>query len=174
MILIRPMKKADIPQIISRFSFPWSSPEKTQALWDNYYREQREGIRTVGVVEENRNILGYGSFLRRSENPRFERQGIPDINAIWIHEHHRRQGLGSALIEWIEELARQEGYPHIGIGVGLYADYGPAQKLYIKLGFVPNGNGITYKGQTTTPGETYPLDDELLLWLVKPLSRIEP
>ena len=73
----------------------------------------------------------------------------------------------------IENLAIEEGYHQIGIGVGLYRDYGPAQKLYFQLGYIPDGNGITYKGLMTTPGQTYPLDDDLLLWLVKPLSPRE-
>lgn len=32
----------------------------------------------------------------------------------------------------------------IGIGFGLYADYGTAQRMYIKRGFVPDGRGIMY------------------------------
>lgn len=57
----------------------------------------------------------------------------------------------------------------VGIGAGLYADYGTAQKLYVKLGYVPDGNGITYKCKKTVPGTLYPLDDDLILWLRKPL-----
>ena len=61
-------------------------------------------------------------------------------------------------------------YGTMCIGVGLYSDYGPAQKLYFQLGFIPDGNGITYRGQPTIPGQSYPLDDDLLLWLVKLLN----
>lgn len=32
-------------------------------------------------------------------------------------------------------------------------------------------NGITYKGQPTGAGQSYPLDDDLLLWLIKPLTK---
>ncbi len=28
-----------------------------------------------------------------------------------------------------------------------------------------DGNGVTYKGQPVNPGEKYPLDDDLVLWL---------
>lgn len=167
--LIRPLIEIDIPKIVSRYSFPWSTPEKTKILWDTYYQEQQEGIRTVAVVEENHEILAYGSLLRKPESPFFAKKNIPEINALWIDEDHRRQGLGTALIQWLEKLASHEGYQHIGIGVGLYGDYGPAQKLYFKLGYAPEGNGITYKGQPTVAGETYPLDDDLILWLVKAL-----
>lgn len=79
--------------------------------------------------------------------------------------------LASMLIKWIEKLAVKEGYKQIGIGVGLYRDYGPAQQLYFQLGYVPEGSGITYKGQLTVAGQSYPLDDDLILWLTKPLRK---
>lgn len=167
--LIRPLTKADIPKIVARYSFPWSTPEKTEVLWDLYYHEQQNGIRTVAVIEENHEILGYGSLLRKPECPFFAQKNIPEINAIWIDENHRKKGLGTSLIKWLEKLASQEGYQQIGIGVGLYKDYGPAQKLYFELGYSPEGNGITYKGESTTPGQSYPLDDDLILWLIKSL-----
>ncbi len=169
--LIRSLHKTDIPKIVRRYSFPWSTPEKTQILWDAYYQEQEEKVRTVAVIEKDDEILGYGSLLRKPECPFFAQRNIPEINAIWIDEDYRRKGLGTALIKWIENLANQEGYKEIGIGVGLYRDYGPAQQLYFQLGYSPEGNGITYKGEATVAGQSYPLDDDLLLWLVKPLIK---
>lgn len=168
-LLIRPLHKTDIPTIVSLYTFPWSTPEKTKTLWDTYYQEQKDKIRTVAVIENEDEILGYGSLLRKPECPFFAQKNIPEINAIWIDENHRRKGLGTALIKWLENLAYQEGYNEIGIGVGLYRDYGPAQQLYFQLGYAPDGNGITYKGQPTIAGQTYPLDDDLILWLIKVL-----
>jgi len=55
------------------------------------------------------------------------------------------------------------------IGVGLYQDYGRAQKLYVHLGYVPNGLGITYKYNSVVPGDSYPVDDDLVIWLKKDL-----
>ena len=170
--LIRSLHKTDIPKIVRRYSFPWSTPEKTQILWDAYYQEQEDKVRTVAVIEKDGEILGYGSLLRKPECPFFAQRNIPEINAIWIDEDYRRKGLGTALIKWIENLASQEDYKEIGIGVGLYRDYGPAQQLYFQLGYTPEGNGITYKGEATVAGQYfYPLDDDLLLWLVKPLIK---
>jgi hypothetical protein len=61
----------------------------------------------------------------------------------------------------------------IGIGVGLYAGadggYGAAQRLYIKRGYIPDGKGITYNYEPTIPGNSYPLDDDLVLWFTKKL-----
>lgn len=108
-------------------------------------------------------------MLRVSEYPFFRENHIPDVNAIWIDETFRKQGLGRKLIEHLENMARLEGYQTIGIGVGLYKDYGPAQKLYFKMGYQPDGNGVTYKGQWVVPGTQHPVDDDLLIWLSKPL-----
>lgn len=67
-------------------------------LWDTYYQEQKDKVRTVAVIEKNDEILGYGSLLRKSEFPFFAQRNIPEINAIWIAEDHRRKGLGTLLI----------------------------------------------------------------------------
>lgn len=166
-LLIRPMIAADIKVIAQQFCPPRSSVAETTKTWENYFKEQQENIRTVGILEKNGQILGYGSLLRRSGYPHFS--NFPEINAIWIDEKHRRVGLGTQLIAWLENLARKEGYNQIGIGVGLYRDYGAAQKLYFALGYRPDGHGITYKCQPVTPGEKYPVDDDLILWLVKAL-----
>ena len=166
-INIRPMRETDIEIIAVHHCPPWSTIEATQERWNKYHREQQEGSRTVGVVEREQKILGYGSLFFKSEYPHFH--DIPEINDLWIYEEYRGTGVGSRLIGWLEELARRKGYKQIGIGVGLYSDYGPAQKLYFHLGYSPDGHGITYHYQPTVPGESYPLDDELILWLKKDL-----
>jgi hypothetical protein len=62
----------------------------------------------------------------------------------------------------------------IATGVGLYAGadcgYGPAQRLYIKRGYIPDGKGVTYNYEPTIPGNSHPLDDDLVLWFTKKLS----
>ncbi|MGA8164836.1 MAG: hypothetical protein WB791_07425 [Waddliaceae bacterium] len=79
------------------------------------------------------------------------------------------QGIGKALISHIEDLAKSMTFHRIGIGVGLYCDYGAAQTLYCKLGYIPDGKGVTYKNTPIKPGENYPADDDLILWFTKML-----
>lgn len=169
-IVFRNLQEEDLNKIAKTFTFPWSGFEATLKLWEQWFKEQQKGIRTVCVLEKNSQFLGYGSLLRVSEYPFFRENHIPDVNAIWIDETFRKQGLGRKLIEHLENMARLEGYQTIGIGVGLYKDYGPAQKLYFKMGYQPDGNGVTYKGQWVVPGTQHPVDDDLLIWLSKPLS----
>ncbi|MBS0635552.1 MAG: GNAT family N-acetyltransferase [Verrucomicrobia bacterium] len=163
------MNAQDITMLVRDFAFPWSTPEETNKRWQKYYTQQQEGVRTVAVLATADELLGYGSLLLQSEYPHFANvaENIPEICDVWIHEKHRRSGLGKKLLTWLELLAKKQGYNQIGIGVGLYADYGPAQQLYFQLGYAPDGHGITYKCQPTTAGKTYPLDDDLILWLTK-------
>ena len=168
-ISIRPMCKADIEILVRDYCAPWLPPQAVQERWKKYFAEQLQGIRTAAVIAKGQEILGYGCLLLRSEYAHFS--NIPEICDVWIHENHRGLGLGKQLIAWLEELARKKGYAEIGIGVGLYADYGPAQKLYFKLGYTPDGHGVTYKYQPTHAGTNYCLDDDLILWLKKSLPR---
>ena len=102
-----------------------------------------------------------------SDYPYFRSKKIPEINDLLIAKEYRRQGYGEALITALEIIAKEHGFKIIGLGVGLYQDYGSAQRLYFKLGYVPDGMGISYKDCTVVPGNKYLVDDDLLLWLTK-------
>jgi len=78
-------------------------------------------------------------------------------------------GIGRQLVVQLEGRARLEGYREIGLGVGLYREYGPAQRLYSKLGYAPDGRGVTHRGFQVEPGDLYRADDDLILWLRKRL-----
>jgi GNAT superfamily N-acetyltransferase len=166
---IRLLQLQDI-EALGDLYFPWSTREETVAKWSNYLDEQQKGARIACIVEQQGKIVGYGNLLRSSEYPHFKQNRIPEINDVWVYEESRKKGLATALIAHLEQLAKQESYTAIGIGVGLYRDYGSAQKLYFRLGFAPDGYGITYKHAPVVAGEKYPVDDDLILWLTKHLS----
>jgi hypothetical protein len=54
-----------------------------------------------------------------------------------------------------------------GIGVGMSPDYGAAQRLYVRRGYVPDGNGLT--GRPVRPGAEITVNDGLVLYLTKAL-----
>jgi hypothetical protein len=72
-------------------------------------------------------------------------------------------------VEAFETIALDQGAEKIGISVGLTKDYGPAQRLYFKLGYMPDGNGISYDREGITYGQTYVADDDLCLMMIKEL-----
>lgn len=94
---------------------------------------------------------------------------IPEIQDLNVLHHHRRRGIATALIEECEAIARNRGCELVGISVGLTKDYGPAQILYTKLGYIPDGNGVTYDREGVHAGKAYPIDDNLALMMTKAL-----
>jgi len=166
---IRHLQEQDIA-VLGDLYFPWSTREETVAKWTGYLNEQQRRTRVACIVEQQGKIVGYGNLLPFSECPHFKKNRIPEINDVWVYENSRKKGIATALITHFEQLAKQEGYTAVGIGVGLYRDYGAAQRLYFRLGYKPDGEGITYKHTAVIPGNKYPVDDDLILWLAKDLS----
>ena len=58
----------------------------------------------------------------------------------------------------------------IGIGVGLYSDYGAAQRIYVRRGYLPDGRGIMYRNQPVEPGAVIRIDDEAALMFTRPIG----
>lgn len=166
------LRDEDLHEVVERFSFPWTSSEATKAKWKTYFSEQTAGDRITCLARLEDRLIGYGSLLKDSKYPSFKSIGIPEIHDVWISEEVRGHGFGKQLICHLERLAQKENYQSIGLGVGLYKDYGRAQRLYIQLGYFPDGEGVTYQYQTTTPGNSYPLDDDFVIWLKKKLPTV--
>jgi GNAT superfamily N-acetyltransferase len=168
-IVIHTMSKKDIPNIVNSFTFPWSTHEATLEKWNGYFQEQQKNTRTVFLLKKRNEICGYASFLRISDYPLFKNSRIPEIHDLWIASNHRKKGYGKLLVNHLEKFACDEGFKQIGLRVGLYQDYGSAQRLYIQQSYIPDGLGITYENNPVIPGNSYPTDDELVLGLIKDL-----
>ena len=55
----------------------------------------------------------------------------------------------------------------VGIGVGMDPDYGPAQAMYVRRGYVPDARGLTSHGRHIAWGDTVKVDDDLVLYFTK-------
>lgn len=105
-------------------------------------------------------------------NPRYalyRRLGIPEIQDLNVIPDARRNGVATSLIKWCEGVARARGKSTMGIGVGLTRDYGPAQILYVQMGYVPDGNGVTHDRVGVVTHASYRMDDDLSLMMTKEL-----
>lgn len=78
--------------------------------------------------------------------------------------------IASRLFDEFERIASDTSR-YIGLGVGLYKDYGNAQRMYMSRGYIADGNGITYENVPVAPGKSVVVDDELLIYLVKDLQK---
>ena len=165
---IRILEKTDIPTIVSSFEKSgWQI--KPAGVFEQYLDEQRQDKRICFVAFVNDEFAGYITLKWQSDYKNFAKDKIPEISDLNVLPGFRNKGIGLALIEKCEESAGERSNI-VGIGVGLYPDYGSAQRLYIKLGFLPDGHGATFDNEYVTPGKSYPMDDDLVLWFTKGLS----
>lgn len=164
-ITIRPLEPDDLALIAKTDGGPaWNA---APPLWQQYLADMAGGERDVLTAFDGGDLVGYGSLVWRSDYPPFAAEQIPEINNLVVADRARNRGIASRLIGHFEQLAVAKGRHLVGIGVGLYADYGAAQRLYAKLGYQPDGRGITYAGKHAIPDQTVSVDDDLILWLTK-------
>jgi GNAT superfamily N-acetyltransferase len=165
---IRKLQESDIPIIVECFAtHHWLKPAST---FDKYLQEQHEGSRHIWLAFDENQFAGYVTLTKDSLYPPFKKSHIPEIMDLNVLPTFRSKGLGSLLIEIAEKEASKIS-DIVGIGVGLYEDYGQVQKLYIARGYQPDGLGVTYNYQPIKPGNTVCLDDDLVLWFKKPFKE---
>jgi GNAT superfamily N-acetyltransferase len=120
------------------------------------------------VAVDDDQYAGHVKVVWSPNYPYFRDNGIPEIQDLAVLPNYRRQGVASLLVDACETIIRERSNT-AGIGVGLYADYGPAQRMYVKRGYIPDGKGVTYHDVYVRPGASIPVDDDLVLFLVKQL-----
>jgi GNAT superfamily N-acetyltransferase len=156
----------DIPAIAAAVVALGGNKPATQ--YEGYLAEQRRGEREALVAWQGKAFVGYVTIVWTSKYAPFRDAGIPEIVDFNVLPQVRRQGIGSLLLDEAER--RIAGRSQVaGIGVGLDADYGSAQRLYVKRGYVPDGRGIVAHGHRVTWGETVVVDDDLVLYFTKTL-----
>jgi len=165
-LMIRSLCKEDPDRISTAFDrIGWNKPV---ALYEAYLREQETGDRHVLVATMGGSFAGYVTVKWRTEYSPFVDAGIPEIQDLNVLPRYRRRGIGTALMDGAEALVRERS-PTVGIGVGMYPDYGNAQRLYVLRGYVPDGRGLTYNGRILEPMESTVNDDDLVLYFTKEL-----
>lgn len=168
MSAIRTASIADIENLYSLTSDENHITEKD--YFERALAEQDQGSREIIIIEDDNKLAGYCQYQRRPQYQPFRSMDIPEIQDLYIHPDHRQKGLATALVEFCCRKAKEEQAHIIGIGVGLYKNYGKAQKLYVKLGFEPDGGGIVYERKPVMPGKACRIDDELCLMMIKTLD----
>lgn len=162
---LRALTHDDAPALAAPFQeLGW--PGKTAEQLAAYAEQQRSGERDVVVAWLGKEPAGYGCVVRRSGYPPFREGDIPEIQDLNVLPAHRRRGVGSALLDRLEELVAVR-HPVVGLGVGVYADYGPAMRLYVARGYQFDGRGLMSGGRPVAPGSRIRVDDDVTLMLTK-------
>lgn len=169
-MLVRAMDSTDIATVVDAFQkVNWL---KTTSLFETYLAEQKKGKRLIWLAFYHEQFAGYITLKWESLYKPFMHNHIPEIMDLNVLPQFRKCGIGSHLLHVAEQEAGNKS-DIVGIGVGLYAGkdggYGAAQRLYVKQGYIPDGRGITYDYESIEPGNSYPIDDELVLWFTKKL-----
>ena len=119
------------------------------------------------IAVENGVDIG-GLYLNAAPKyPVYQRMNLPELQDLRVNPGHRRKGIGETLVRTAEEMVKSAGITGMGVSVGLTAKYGAAQRLYTRLGYLPDGNGVTYDRMPVQHGENRTIGDDLALMLVK-------
>ena len=143
----------------------WGKPD---GYFADCCRLQDDGKLVLLVAEDEGTYVGHCKIVWDPDYPYFKAHGIPETQDLNVIPEYRRQGVASALMDETERRIGERS-DVAGIGFGLYRDYGAAQRMYILRGYVPDGNGIVYEDVYVTPGESYRVDDALVLGLIRRL-----
>lgn len=165
-LVIRSMRASD-PGVMAA-SFTALGWDKPVSQFERYLGDQSAAGRRVLVAEFDGAFAGYVTVLWESSYQPFADAGIPEISDLNVLPRFRRRGIATALMDEAERIvAERSGM--VGLGVGMYADYGPAQQMYVQRGYVPDGRGIMYDWSPVTPGASIPIDDDALLMMTRRL-----
>jgi ribosomal protein S18 acetylase RimI-like enzyme len=163
-ITIREMLEGDPPSIAAAFTAQgWNKP-LSQYL--RYWQESLEGERVVLLAEYTGQFAGYLKIVWESDYPPFREAGIPEIADFNVLIKFRRLKIGTALMDEAENRIALRS-PLAGIGVCMHVDFGAAQVLYARRGYVPDGRGIYYQEHYPQYGEQVRIDDDLVLHLTR-------
>jgi GNAT superfamily N-acetyltransferase len=101
--------------------------------------------------------------------PGFLEHRIPEVQDLNVLPQFRKQGIGTRLLDRAEEeIARRSAIA--GIGFGLHPGYCSAQRLYVKRGYIPDGQGVWQRDHVVQEGMQAVFDDDLVLHLTKQLQ----
>lgn len=164
---IRPMEERDVERISAAFSeIGWHKPA---SQYRRYLSEQERGERNVLAAFMDDEFAGYATIVWWPEYPPFRSEGIPEVKDLNVLPKFRRKGFASRLMDEAENLAAEYSSV-VGVGVGMTADYGAAQRMYVSRGYVPDGRGLAWNGRSVKHGERVAVDDELVLYFTKRLK----
>ena len=162
---IRKMQESDIKELSRGFiSQGWPSREE---ILTRYFKEQECGEREVLVAEVEGALAGYITILPCAKQGPFAGMA-PELSDFNVFEPFQNQGIGNLLLEEAEKRVRLIS-DNVTLGVGLHSGYGPAQRLYIKRGYIPDGTGIWYQNHQPAMNAVCEDIGELVLYLSKNL-----
>ena len=161
--LIRKMQTSDVKELSQGFiNQGWPGREEILA---RYFLEQECKEREVLVAEVGGDLAGYITILPCAKQGPFA-EIYPELSDFNVFEPFQNQGIGNLLMEEAEKRVKLIS-DKVTLGVGLHSGYGPAQRLYIKRGYIPDGTGVWYQNHQPAMNAVCEDIGELVLYLSK-------
>lgn len=129
---------------------------RTRGFSATYLAEQDKGDYYVVVGLLDGEIAGRVVLDCRADD---DTPLVPELKLLWVLPRARRQGLGAAMTQHLEELAKELGYEEIFLGVT--PDNPAAIPMYVQLGYAPTGEHRSAVNMSVIDGEGEGTDDPI-------------
>ena len=130
--------------------------EKTRGLSKSYLEMQESGGYYVVVGLVDGEIAGRVILDTRDDD---DTPLVPEMKLLWVYPQARRKGLGAAMTQHLEELARELGYDEVFLGVT--PDNPAAIPMYIGMDYTPTGEHRSAINMSVIDGEGVGTDDPI-------------
>ena len=165
-LVIRDLCPADVTPIVTQEQLQ-GVPHVRRDLYEMRLRDAAAGRCFALCAVVAGQPVGWVNLYFRAYPP-YDQTNWPEILAFGVLASHRRRGIGTALLDTVEQLAAERS-DTVCLGVGLHSGYGAAQRLYVRRGYIPDGTGVWYAGHELQPYAPCVNDDDLNLYLTKKL-----
>lgn len=166
-LVIRSMEETDGQIFVDEYTAQGWHPDI--ATYRMRMKDEAEGRCITLIAEYQGHPAGNVYVYLAPHDGPFEGTGLPEIHDFSVLEKYQRKGIGNKLMDAAEQVAGQYA-DTVCLGVGVCSNYGSAQRIYVKRGFVPDGSGVWYQGKQCVQYETNcTVDDDLILYFTKKL-----
>ncbi|MBR3764803.1 MAG: GNAT family N-acetyltransferase [Clostridia bacterium] len=166
-LVIRDMEDADAQVFFDEYTAQGWHPEV--AYYRMRIREHAEGkCVALTAVYQGCPAGAVYVYWNAKEGP-FKDKNWPYIVDFSVLQKYQRRGVGSRMMDAAELIAAQHA-DIVCLGVGLCREYGSAQRMYARRGYIPDGSGVWYQDKPCVQYETVcTVDDDLVLYMTKKL-----
>ena len=164
-VVVRIMGYDDIPLICRADN---DESESNKAYLKNQLSNQEKQECSALLALYDGEVAGYVFLYHKCKWGGMANCGIPGIVDLIVFKKYRNKGVATVLMDVAEEIAKKY-CDKVYLDVCLNKEYGPAQRLYVKRGYVPDGKGVYYEEKVCEIDAVCKNDDELTLCLVKEL-----
>ena len=164
---ITPMAESDVGLLTTALAGQ-GTDNRPRWLLEDYIRAQADGQVRALVARADGEIAGYAVVSFHPDYPPFQAEALPYVDDLIVMPELRRRGVGSALMNEAERVAGERS-DVVGIGAGVGEAWGPALRLYVLRGYVPDGRGAVRSEPPEEIRNQLGYGDDLIVYMTKRL-----